>query len=157
MKVLMCQPEFYEIKYEINPWMHKDISAQYDLANQQWQKLKSTIEACGAHVELVPPVKGLPDFVFTANAGLVYHDKVLLSEFKYSERQPERLHYGDWFQSAGFELLDELGACFEGAGDALFANNTLFAGYGFRTDAKIYETVAKLGDFNIVLCELLIQ
>uniref|UniRef100_A0ACD5GQB8 Uncharacterized protein n=1 Tax=Desertifilum tharense IPPAS B-1220 TaxID=1781255 RepID=A0ACD5GQB8_9CYAN len=58
--------------------------------------------------------------VFTANAGLVLGDNVVLSCFYHPERQGEEPHFKAWFESQGstvHELPRDLP--FEGAGDAL--------------------------------------
>lgn len=156
-RVLMCEPKYYDVVYEINPWMTRKIPVKTNLAKEQWQILKATIEKCGATVMLVAPVAGLPDMVFTANAGLVVDKKFFPAHFKYPERQGEREHFIKWFREAGFEICDQENQplhYFEGAGDALFAGKKLFAAYGFRSDKTIYDDVAKIGDFDIVYCEL---
>lgn len=154
VRILMCEPKYYQVVYEINPWMHRQIKVEESLARQQWEKLKNIIEQNGAKVELVEPQPGWPDMVFTANAGLVYKDKVYLSHFKYPERQGERKYYGEWFKQAGFDLLGDENYFFEGAGDALFAGQKLFAASGFRSDKNIYPEIKKMGNFDIELCEL---
>ena len=70
----MCRPRFYGIEYEINPWMNKERGADHDRALEQWQTLVGILEELGASIELIEPVRGLPDMVFTANAGIVYRD-----------------------------------------------------------------------------------
>ena len=35
-RILMCRPTFFDIDYEINPWMHCDNRVRHDLAQQQW-------------------------------------------------------------------------------------------------------------------------
>jgi N-dimethylarginine dimethylaminohydrolase len=89
------------------------------------------------------PVKGLPDLVFTANAGLVVRDRVFLARFRYPARQPETPVDEAWFRAAGFEIasIDERFS-FEGAGDALFLADTLFGGYIIRSDAGAFHGLA---------------
>ena len=41
------------------------------------------------------PVPGLPDLVFTANAGLVFRDLFLPSRFRFGVRQGESEHFED--------------------------------------------------------------
>ncbi len=159
MKMLMCRPDFYGVEYEINPWMDKTVAVKHSKAIQQWEFLYQTLKSCGAQVELVTPEKGVPDLVFTANAGLLYEGKVILSHFKCKERQPETPYFKDWFLKAGFEVVNDPGTdstlpYFEGAGDALAAGNKLFAGYGFRTDRKFYEQAPYFDQKNLVYCEL---
>jgi len=136
-RILMCPPTYFGIEYEINPWMNRQVVANNDLARQQWDTLHAKLIELGATIELMEPIKGLPDIVFTANAGLVYGDLVLASRFRHGVRQGETPHFNTWFQANGFrvETLPEK-MFFEGAGDALFCGEILFAGYRSRSDAK---------------------
>lgn len=78
---------------------------------------------------------GVPDLVFTANAGLVWRDRVYLSRFRHAARKPETPIDDAWLQATGFETHElPAGWDFEGAGDALFCGETLFAGYLIRSD-----------------------
>lgn len=155
MKILMCEPTYFEISYKINPWMLIGQSV-HDRAVAQWQRLCELIQQCGAEIVLIEPVAGLPDMVFTANAALVIDQRILLSHFKHPERQGERDYYQQWFQNQGFEIIDdpEPTPTFEGAGDGLFLGETLFAAYGFRSDLAYYDKLAKFGIDQTVYCEL---
>jgi N-dimethylarginine dimethylaminohydrolase len=136
-RYLMCSPEFFQVDYVINPWMEGNIDrANRALAAEQWHRLNVILSGAGK-VELIPPILGSPDMVFTANAGLVLGDQAILSRFLHPERQSEEPHFRDWFQQHGFrvhELPKDLP--FEGAGDALLdrVKPLLWAGYGFRTE-----------------------
>ena len=83
------------------------------------------------------PQPGLPDLVFTANAGLVFGNRFFSSRFRHEVRARESPHFDAWFAAHGFtvEHLPE-GMFFEGAGDALFCGATLFAGYRIRSDVQ---------------------
>ncbi|HEX3315368.1 MAG TPA: hypothetical protein VHR72_10780, partial [Gemmataceae bacterium] len=70
-RILMCPPDFYGIEYEINPWMSRARGAVVERAHQQWHALHDTLIGLGVQIELMTPQAGLPDLVFTANAGLV--------------------------------------------------------------------------------------
>ncbi len=158
MKILMCKPSHYDIDYEINAWMNKRIKADTLKAAVQWKKLHDTIAKLGAQIELIEPQPGWPDMVFTANAGLARDNKVLLSEFRYPERQGEKHYFKQWFIKAGFDILDTDPQTseyfFEGEGDALFVKDTLFAGYGLRSDRAYYCNAEKLFEGAILYCEL---
>lgn len=159
MRLLMCRPDHYGIEYEINPWMNVKLKVNHTKAVTQWDALFKTIVDCGAKVELTPPVAGWPDMVFTANAGLLYQNKIILSHFKFKERQGEVPYFQSWFTNNGFQLLNSLDSpqatpFFEGAGDALLAGDTLFAGYGFRTEKLFYEQATYLDKDKLVYCEL---
>lgn len=145
--ILMCPPDFYGIEYEINPWMSRSRQSDAEQSRQQWKALHDALEAVGAEIQLLTPVKGLPDFVFTANAGLVWRDKVFLSQFRHAARQGESVLDDEWFQSQGFETISlPPDWNFEGAGDALFCGETLYAGYLIRSDAKAMQWIAgKMG------------
>ncbi|VDO99975.1 unnamed protein product [Soboliphyme baturini] len=139
-EILMCPPKYFEVTYEINPWMHKSSRVDRAKAMEQWNTLKRTIEACGAEVVTIEPIEGLPDMVFTANAALLRKKKVWLSCFKYPQRQGERKYFEEWFKNNGYEVSGD-DTTFEGAGDALYAGNKLFAAHGFRSDKKVYEKI----------------
>ena len=70
-RYLMCAPEHFGVVYEINPWMHREVTVDRDRAREQWDGLVAMLEAAGATVELLEPRADLPDLVFTANAGIV--------------------------------------------------------------------------------------
>lgn len=152
---LLCEPEFFDVTYEINPWMSVNRTPQKSLAQKQWQNLHHTLIRLGAWVEYVNPDPKQPDMVFTANAGLIIGNNCILARFRYAERQGEEKGYKEWFENNGFKVLEINSGFFEGEGDALFGGETLFVGYGFRTDLKIKDELQQLTAVkNIVMCEL---
>ena len=154
-RVLVCRPNFFDVTYEINPWMSVQRTPQIERAKAQWQMLHHTLLRLGAWLEYVEPAEGLPDMVFTANAGLVRGNRVILSHFRYAERQGEEPLFEKWFAAAGYEVIKLTGGFFEGQGDALFAGERLFCGCGFRSDADVFPEVGKLLELaEVVVCEL---
>jgi N-dimethylarginine dimethylaminohydrolase len=142
--ILMCRPDHFGIEYEINPWMHVEKDADRALALKQWQALVALLEKAGAKIEFMAPAPGLPDMVFTANAGVVWRDAFVPSVFRHEERQGEQPHFERWFRERGWKVVKlPSGAAFEGAGDALFCGRTLFAGYLHRSEI---ESHAELGE-----------
>lgn len=142
-RILMCPPDYFGIEYEINPWMDRRAGADRVESARQWQTLRRTLEGLGVEVEELGPVAGLPDLVFTANAGLVYRDRFVPARFRHGVRQREQPVFERWARSRGFHLLElPEGSRFEGAGDALFCGETLFAGYRFRSDVPSHQWVA---------------
>jgi N-dimethylarginine dimethylaminohydrolase len=132
----MCPPDFYGIEYEINPWMNTERQANHPAAVAQWNALRQAIVAAGAQVSELAPVQGLPDLVFTANAAMIFGKRAILSHFKHAQRQGEEPHNRRWLAEHGFDVLDPPATLnFEGAGDALFCGDTLYAGYRMRSDA----------------------
>lgn len=143
---LMCRPTFYGINYEINPWMDLRRQANRAVALRQWRALRqvlagefrATIRGCRAR-------PGLPDMTFTANAGLVHRKTFVPSRFRYRERAGEEPHFAQWFRRRGYRTLELAGDHrFEGAGDALFLGNRLFAGYYYRTDVQTHALLGEL-------------
>lgn len=154
-RILMCPPDYYGIEYEINEWMSRSRAADQSLAAQQWKNLHSTITKLGAKVELLEPIKGLPDMVFTANAGLMLHQKFLSARFKHNERAGESPYFDRWFTAQGYEVLHlPAGQFHEGAGDALFCGESLFAGYRTRSDANSHQEVARIFGVRVLPLEL---
>lgn len=146
-RILMCPPDHYGIEYEINPWMNRSLGAVRALAFQQWTNLRDTLVSLGVTVELMQPQPGLPDLVFTANAGVIFHNKFLSANFKHDVRAKESPFFDAWFSSHGFDVLHLPEKSFhEGAGDALFCGESLFSGYRTRSDALSHQWVGdKLG------------
>ncbi len=158
--ILMCPPDHYGIEYEINPWMNRARQANHDVAVEQWQSLKSLLEAAGARISLLTPVLGLPDLVFTANAALIFGDceggkRAVLANFRHPQRQGETPHAEAWLAAAGFKIerLPQQFA-FEGAGDALFCGDTLIAGYRIRSDAQGHQKLGSLLGCRVIPMEL---
>ncbi len=134
-RILMCAPDYYGIEYEINPWMKVERGSIRERAGAQWAKLRDTLRGLGVEVELLPPQPGLPDLVFTANAGLVFNKRFFGSSFRHEVRAGESPFFDAWFAERGFAVEHvPAGVFFEGAGDALFCGAKLFAGYRIRSD-----------------------
>jgi len=155
MAILMCRPEFFGVEYEINPWMHVANAVDRNRAMQQWEALQRAYVELGQDVVLAEPVPGLPDMVFTANAGVVWDGTAVLSRFRHPERQGEEVLWEKAFESQGFEVVrPPREMAFEGAGDALFVGDTLFAGYGFRTDREAHRFAGRALGVDVVSLEL---
>jgi N-dimethylarginine dimethylaminohydrolase len=156
-RILMCPPDYFEVDYVINPWMDGNAGAlDLALAGEQWAALHAALSAC-AEVELLAPQPGLPDLVFTANAGFVYGDRAVPSHFMPHERRPEEPYLKAWFQQQGFDvriLPDNI--AFEGAGDALIDRGGpwLWVGHGFRTEIEAHAYLRDWFDLELVSIRL---
>jgi ornithine--oxo-acid transaminase len=143
---LMCSPQFYDVNYVINPWMAGNLhAASHGRALKQWQHLYNAVTEI-ADVVLVEPQPGLPDMVFTANAGLERNGTVLLSNFFHPERRGEEDHFCIWFRASGYAVLrlpHEIH--FEGEGDALFSSDgsRLWIADGIRTAKESHSYLAR--------------
>jgi lysine-ketoglutarate reductase/saccharopine dehydrogenase-like protein (TIGR00300 family) len=156
-RILMCAPTHYDVDYVINPWMEGNIHrSSRDLAQTQWNELYEVLKTHAA-VDLVDPQRGWPDMVFTANAGLVLGDAVVLSRFFHPERQGEEPYFQAWFEAQGYTVHTlPKSLPFEGAGDALLdrAGRWLWAGYGFRSELDSHPYLAKWLDVEVLSLRL---
>ena len=125
-KILMCSPDYFDIEYEINPWMSTKNQVQSLEALDQWKKLHDIYtNKLGWDVKLIDPIEKLPDMVFTANGALVIGGKVALPTFRAPDRQPETNYFRKWFEDNGYKEILEPKYDFEGEGDALLGFITL--------------------------------
>src|SRR5713101_4884991 len=165
-RFLMCRPEHFAVSYSINPWMDpkswaRDKRAHFAAA-REWRRLHANLLELGAGIELVPSAPGLPDLVFTANAGVVLNRQVLLARFRHPQRRREEPHF-----EAAFRGLQARGhidgitrlppdLVLEGAGDCVFdATRGLFwMGYGPRSDAAARHVVADTFGHDVAALEL---
>ena len=141
----MCPPEHFGVLYEINPWMHREVAVDLEVARAEWDGLVALLRAAGAQVEVLRPQPGLPDLVFTANAGTVNGDVFVPSRFRHPERHGEVPHYVRWFTDHGYAvagLPDNVSH--EGAGDALAFGQGFLSGYRFRSDAAAHLALSRL-------------
>ncbi len=149
-KVLMCRPKYFSVDYSINPWMVKG-SADGQKALSQWNQLVKVYKRLSIEVEIIDQVKGVPDMVFATDQGIFYNNSIVVSNFKYPERQKERDFYKKWFEDKNFTfffLPEDI--TFEGSGESLFINNKIFIGVGFRTNIRACKFIEKFLGIEVV-------
>jgi len=150
----MCDPEYYSVKYSINPYMdpHKR-PVDRSKALIQWNNLHDLIKHLGGKVTLIDGHEDFPDMVYTANAGMfvgatMMGYELIMSEFYNNERRGENVHYQEQIRSALGEkfVSSRLPAnlnegpsfeCvyFEGQGDVVkFGEDITLIGHGRRTN-----------------------
>ena len=149
--ILMCEPTHFGIEYEINSWMHTDNGVDSAIATKQWQDLYDIYtRKLGWNVKLIDPVKGLPDMVFATDCCLIKDGKILLSSFRYPQRQPETAHFEKWFHENGYTNTKLSEHLFEGGGDNLVCGNKILAGHGFRSDPAAATEMREYFDCEVV-------
>lgn len=80
----------------------------------------------------------------------------LLSRFRHRQRQGEEPYNRHWFQEHGFTVADvPENFSFEGAGDALFCGDTLYAGYRMRSDAAGHQQIGRMLGCRVIPVELI--
>ncbi|MDH4379460.1 MAG: arginine deiminase-related protein [Vampirovibrionales bacterium] len=153
--ILMSPPDYFEVAYAINPWMQGVAPVDVELAKKQWQDLYNAIENAGAKMYTLPPVKGLPDLVFTANCAFVYGDQAVTAHYRHAERQGEEPYGQQWFKDHGYQvtaLPDHVH--FEGSGDALIWKDRVFSGYKMRSDIAAHGFLSNASGLPILSLEL---
>lgn len=151
----MCRPDHFSLEYEINPWMNRKVGINKAASKSQWRTLVKVYEENNCEIKTLDPVPGLPDLVFTANGGFVIGMKVLLSNFKYKERQGESLVFERWFKSNGYEVIKIPGdKVIEGQGEAFLVSGKIFAGYGFRSILGSHEFLKRIFKRDVVSLKL---
>jgi N-dimethylarginine dimethylaminohydrolase len=165
-RFLMCRPEHFAVSYAINPWMDPQSWARDERAHaaavREWAALHRKLIELGGTVEHVPPVPGLPDLVFTANAAVVLDRQVLLARFRHPERAKEQPHFEAAFRSLQARgLVDAVrklpdSVVLEGAGDCVWdATRELFwLGYGQRSDGTARRPVEDVFGRDVLALEL---
>ena len=156
MRLLMCPPIYYGIEYEINPWMRCTQPSNPATAKEQWKRLSRLLQdQLDLEVVLVEPRFGLPDMVFTANAGLVWHDKFITSKFHHEVRRGEAPHFENWFKVRGYEIINLTGdGFFEGEGDILLCGDAFFAGYHIRSEIHSHGRISEILQHEVLSLEL---
>ena len=151
----MCEPVHFEIAYEINPWMRRSNAVDTTQSALQWEALFRAVSDLGVKVELVDQLSGVPDMTFTANAGVVSGNRFVPANFRYRERQQEEPHFIDWFRQHEYEVQTiHLPHYWEGEGDVLEMDGTVYAGHRFRTEDRALDHLDEILKAEVVRLEL---
>jgi len=166
-QVLMTDPAWFDVRYEINPWMRPglwsaDAVRLAGAARRSFVDLKDALESAGAEITVIPGAAGLPDMVFPANAAVVLDGRVLMSRFRPPQRRGEEPHFRAAFDAlltCGLirEIAEAPPGCFqEGAGDCLWDQNRrlFWAGWGQRSLRRAADVVADHFGQPVVALEL---
>ncbi len=150
-RILMCPPDFFDIEYEINAWMHQTDQPSEQTAAQQWQKLHDIYtDQLGWTVHLITPVKGLPDMVFATDCCTIVDDKIMLSNFRYPQRQPETEQFANWLRQNGYTNIKKANSFFEGGGDTMLYGDKIIAGYGFRSTPEAHKELEEFFNRQVI-------
>jgi len=168
--ILMASPRYFDVQYAINPFMKNDQGELHkidrDLAQAQWDDLKTVFESLGMTVLVLEGIQDLPDLVFTANQSFPFWNpktqqyEILLSKMRSSERQGEVQHFEKLWKRLGYTThLLESSLSFEGNGDAIYSpcHDIVFGGFGPRTDKEVYSELSHRFGLTIIRLELSTQ
>lgn len=148
-RYLMCRPTHFTVSYSINPWMEPSRPTDTNLAVQQWQALYDTYVSLGHEIDLIDPLEGLPDMVYTANGGFVIDGVAYGPKFRFRERAAEAPAFIDWFAANGFEVAEPVEVN-EGEGDFLLVGDAILAGTGFRSTGDSHREVGEVFSREVV-------
>jgi N-dimethylarginine dimethylaminohydrolase len=122
-----------------------------DKAQRQWQSLVDILQSLKIKVDIIEQEPDVPDMVFATDQGIVRDGAILLANFRYPQRQKERIYYREWFRQHGFRLRSLSNIFpFEG-GDTLFlGDDMLFVGTGFRASVASCEELAQKLEIDVM-------
>lgn len=141
-RILLCPPDYYDIEYEINPWMHISDKVDHQKSFAAYKKIKEIYTSIGLETYEIAPEKGLPDMVYSANFGEVAGETFIKSNFRYPQRAKEAdfaaRYFEEKFNLKTVSLPKDI--YFEGQGDLLNDGKRFFFGWGKRSEqsAKPY-------------------
>lgn len=165
-KVMVVNPEFFDVKYVINPHMEGHIGdIDKKLAMDEWIRLKDAYESLGLYVHEVAGDKEYPDMVFCANQSLpnITADgakQVVMSVMNADQRKGEVPIIEEVYRESSYEFsyLDEKEfKSFEGMGDAIwhFKKRLIWGGYGYRTSIDVYDLISEIFNTPVIALELI--
>lgn len=152
-RFVMTRPSYFAVSYRINPWMDPGVGVDAATAVAQWQQLADLYRRLGHRVEFVEPVPGLPDMVYTANAGLILGRTAIVARFRHHQRDPEADAYAAWMAANGYRVL-RTRFVNEGQGDLLMVSGMILAGYGFRTDPRAHTEIGDITGLPVISLQL---
>ncbi|MGF3057165.1 dimethylargininase [Microbacterium sp. YY-01] len=152
-RYLMCKPEHFTVSYTINPWMEPANPTNTAKAVAQWQELYDLYQKLGHEVELIEPLPGFPDMVYTANGGFVIGGRAYVPRFRFEQRGGEAPAFADWFRSHGFDTVEPREVN-EGEGDFLLVGDVILAGTGFRSTGDSHREVGEVFGREVVSLNL---
>lgn len=148
-RVLLCRPTYFTVDYVINPHM-QPYAVDPNKAMAEWESLVDLLKSLGVKVEIIEQKEDVPDMVFATDQGIVRDGAVLLANFRYKQRQKERIYYREWFRDHGYRIRSLSNIFpFEG-GDALRFSDMLFVGTGFRASIASCEELAAKLDMDVM-------
>lgn len=139
----MCPPEYYDEAFTMCQRNITRCSVNSALASAQWKILyKILTDQIGAEVDMVEPVRGLPNMVFTGYSGIVSSQNFIRSNYRAKERQPEGAFFEKWFQEHGYNITSvPRGFIFDGEGDMITCNGNILYGYHSKSELHMPELV----------------
>jgi len=129
--VVLASPEFYEIRYAINPLTNAKSIVNKERALAEFEKVKSKLEKHKIPVHILEADSKFPDLVFVSNSALIlrgWPQKVaILARYAHPERRGEELILGEFLKNKlGYKVIslpEQEGLYYEGQGDSRWSND----------------------------------
>ncbi|WP_419960133.1 dimethylarginine dimethylaminohydrolase family protein [Psychrobacillus sp. BM2] len=151
-KVVLCEPQYMEIKEVINDVQKKYIDDNIDrsLAISQHQVFEQTLRDAGVEVIKLRPSKDHPEQVFTRDVGFTLGNRLFISKMANPIRQGEEKILAHWMSENQISYKKLLTDSIEG-GDVIVDGNRVFIGISDRTCMKAVQALQiELPDFEIL-------
>ena len=151
-KVLLCEPQFMEIKEVINNVQKKYKNENIDrsLAISQHKKFEKALENAGVEVIKLQPSKEHPEQVFTRDIGFSLGNHLFISEMANPIRQGEEQILATWVKKHGIHYKKLSSHSIEG-GDVIVDGERVFIGVSHRTSKEAIQTLQEeLPEFKII-------
>lgn len=151
-KVVLCEPQYMEIKEVINDVQKKYINDNIDrsLAISQHQIFEQTLRNEGVEVIKLRPSKDHPEQVFTRDIGFTLGNRLFISEMANPIRKGEEKVLAHWMNEHDISYKKLSTHSIEG-GDVIVDGNRVFIGISNRTCMKAIQALqSELPDFEII-------
>lgn len=151
-RVLLCPPEYMEIKDVINDVQkrYKEENIDTEKATQQHKEFLRQLQREGVETDLLNPSEVFPEQVFTRDIGFTVDDTVYIAEMASEIRQGEENVLQKWLQKNGFQSEALSGNRVEG-GDVLIDRDTIYVGISSRTSDNAAKALQKkLPNYTVI-------
>jgi len=153
--LLLCPPTFYDIRYEINPWMSKDNPIDKAKALEQCGTLKYAYDALGVRYAEIPAEPELPDQVFTTDTGHIEKNIFIKAQFKYKERRKEVACVDRFLAEKEYAICEFPEDIFFEGGDFVKLEDRYFFGWGKRSSKNAASHLNSFLDTEVISIELI--
>ncbi|MEK4081837.1 dimethylarginine dimethylaminohydrolase family protein [Solibacillus sp. FSL K6-1126] len=151
-QVVLCEPEYMEIKEVINDVQKKyeDDNIDQELAVKQHRNFEQALRNAGVEIIKLPPSKDHPEQVFTRDIGFTIGNHLFVSEMANPIRQGEEEVLAQWLSNNKIAYKNLSLHSIEG-GDVIVDGNRVFVGISDRTCKKAIQNLQKeLPDYEII-------
>ena len=151
-KVVLCEPQYMEIKEVINDVQKEYINDNIDrsLAISQHQIFEQTLRNADVEVIKLRPSQDHPEQVFTRDIGFTLGNRIFVSEMANPIRQGEEKVLTNWMNEHDISYKKLSTHPIEG-GDVIVDGNRVFIGISHRTSMNAVTTLQReLPDFEII-------